>query len=265
MPEITVLLGYAAAAILMAGPARRGQTAMTMVAVVVGVGATVAHALLLIDAVAPAHGNLSLPNTLSLTGVMFAALALPFCWQAGLRGLVGVFLALAAVGVVLTRPETAVSSMAPDAPPLWQLVSHALLATLAWSLLAAASALALLTAAKDRYLRHANHTAWAATLPPLESMERLMFMAITAGFALLSLAIFSGLVFVEDLLAQHLTHKTLLTILAWLVFAALLFGRWRLGWRGRRAVNLTLAGFAVLLIGYFGSRLVLEMLGREWG
>jgi ABC-type uncharacterized transport system permease subunit len=82
----------------------------------------------------------------------------------------------------------------------------------------------------------------------------------------LTLSLFSGFIFVRDLFAQHLIHKTVLSCLAWVVFAVLLFGRWRFGWRGRVARTWTLSGFALLGLAYFGSKIVLEtILGRHWG
>jgi len=97
-------------------------------------------------------------------------------------------------------------------------------------------------------------------------MEHFLFQLIAAGFALLTLALFTGLIFVQNLFAQHLVHKTVLSLLAWLVFAVLLWGRWRFGWRGRTAIRWTLGGFASLMLAYFGSKLVLELiLGRHWG
>ena len=79
------------------------------------------------------------------------------------------------------------------------------------------------------------------------------------AFALLTLALATGAMFVEDLLGQHLAHKTVFSILAWLVFGALLYGRWRHGWRGERAARLALAGMVVLAIAFLGSKFVLEL------
>lgn len=70
----------------------------------------------------------------------------------------------------------------------------------------------------------------------------------------------SGFLFIDDLFAQHLAHKTLFSILAWIMFAGLLIGRSRYGWRGKIAVRWTLYGFASLLLAYFGSRIVLELI-----
>ena len=80
----------------------------------------------------------------------------------------------------------------------------------------------------------------------------------------MTVSLVSGFVFLDDMLAQHLAHKTVLSILAWLVFAGLLAGRWLAGWRGQLAVRWTLGGFLSLMLAYFGSKMVLELiLGRS--
>src|SRR3546814_4793747 len=89
-------------------------------------------------------------------------------------------------------------------------------------------------------------------------MERLLFQLIGIGFVLLSLTLISGLWFIHDWLAQHLAHKTILSITAWLIFGTLLWGRVRHGWRGRVAIRWALAGYAMLFLAYFGSKLILE-------
>jgi ABC-type uncharacterized transport system permease subunit len=97
-------------------------------------------------------------------------------------------------------------------------------------------------------------------LPPLQTLEFSMFQIIAFGFFLLSLGLISGLMFLKDMFAQHLVHKTVLSIIAWLVFAILLWGRHRFGWRGRTAIRYTLSGFGSLMLAYFGSKLVLELI-----
>ena len=93
-----------------------------------------------------------------------------------------------------------------------------------------------------------------------------MFRLIGVGFVLLTAALLTGFVFVTDVFAQHLFQKTLLSLVAWTIFGALLIGRWRFGWRGRSAVGWTLGGFGVLALAYFGSKFVLEnVFGRHWG
>lgn len=143
----------------------------------------------------------------------------------------------------------------------WPLQLHALLALLAYATLALAALLAILLAMQDRLLRRrALDHVLLRRLPPLTELESLLFRCLYAGFVLLTLALALGAVFVEDLLAQHLAHKTVLSVLSWAVFGALLLGRWRYGWRGRRAVRLTLTAMALLLLAFFGSKFVLELL-----
>jgi len=91
-------------------------------------------------------------------------------------------------------------------------------------------------------------------------MEKLLFDFILAGFIGLTLALLSGFIFLEDLFSQHLVHKTALSIIAWLVFATLLIGRFTIGWRGRTAIRWTLSGFISLMLAYFGSKFVLEFI-----
>ena len=148
----------------------------------------------------------------------------------------------------------------------WHLTLHILLSTGAYSLIMLAVAQALLLYYQERALRQRQPGGLIRALPPLQSMELLLFQLIAGGFFLLSLALVSGLLFVQDLFAQHLVHKTVLSIAAWLTFAVLLWGHWRHGWRGRTAVRWTLGGGSFLILAYFGSKLVLEvLLQRSWG
>ena len=86
----------------------------------------------------------------------------------------------------------------------------------------------------------------------------MLFGFLWAGWSLLSLSLISGWLFLGNLFAQHLVHKTLLACLAWIVFSVLLWGRHHLGWRGHKAIRWTLAGFCLLMLAYFGSKLVRE-------
>lgn len=137
---------------------------------------------------------------------------------------------------------------------------HVLTSLLSFSLLNIAAAQALLLAAQEWQLRHKHSLPVLGALPPLQGMERLLFQLIGAGLALLTLSLLTGLAFVDNLFAQHLAHKTVLSILAWLIFALLLAGRRYYGWRGRTAIRWTLGGFGMLLLAYFGSKLVLELI-----
>jgi len=153
--------------------------------------------------------------------------------------------------------------LAPPTTPLpieWQIKLHVTFAILGYGVLTIAAVLAILLAFQEQALRnHRLDSSLIRALPPLTLTETLMFRLIGAGFVLLTLTLLSGVLFVDNLFAQHLVHKTVLSIAAWIVFGVLLFGRWRWGWRGRRAVRLTLAGTLVLLLAFFGSKFVLEL------
>lgn len=148
---------------------------------------------------------------------------------------------------------------APGAVLDWRLQLHALLALLAYATLAVATVLALMLWFQDHALRQRHLGGWVRLLPPLTQMETLLFRTLWAGFVLLTLALLTGVLFVDDLFGQGLGHKTVLSILSWGVLAVLLFGRWRWGWRGPRAAKLTLVAMVLLLLAFFGSKFVYEL------
>jgi ABC-type uncharacterized transport system permease subunit len=142
---------------------------------------------------------------------------------------------------------------------------HFLMAMLAYSLFTLAALHAILMAVTEKRLHRGRLTPLFAGLPPLLTMEALLFRLIHFAFGLLTLTLLSGVLFSEHLFGKALpiNHKTVFAVLSWLIFGALLVGRHRHGWRGRTALRWTLAGFAVLLLAYVGSRFVLEViLGR---
>ncbi len=138
--------------------------------------------------------------------------------------------------------------------------THILVSILAYSLLTIATLQALSLAFQNYQLKHKHPTGLVRLLPPLQTMESLLFELLWAGELLLTLSIISGMIFIEDMFAQHLAHKTVLTIIAWVVYGVLLWGRHRLGWRGNTAIRWTLGGFCALMLAYFGSKLVLELI-----
>lgn len=142
----------------------------------------------------------------------------------------------------------------------FELQVHILLSLLAYGLLTIAAGQALLVLVQTRYLKSKKPGGFIRSLPALQSMETLLFQMITVGFTLLTLALLSGFIFLDDIFAQHLVHKTVLSIVAWLLFATLLWGRWHFGWRGKKAIHFTLGGFVFLMLAYLGSKLVLEII-----
>ncbi|MCH2557923.1 MAG: cytochrome c biogenesis protein CcsA [Alcanivorax sp.] len=137
---------------------------------------------------------------------------------------------------------------------------HVLLSILAYSVLVISACQAILLLIQHRQLKDGHIRGVMRVFPPIQVMESMLFDTIWLGEALLTVAILFGFLYVDDLFAQHLVHKTVLTLVSWVIFAVLLGGRHLKGWRGRTAIRFTLSGFAVLLVAFFGSQLVLEVI-----
>lgn len=229
-----------------------------------------AGAALVVHAIALAHVGIQAGVLIMGVGTalsLFAWQTALLLWLFSLResvGALGLIIypvagACALVGLALPGGTAATDALT------WPLQLHILLSMLAYGLLTLGAVQAAVLALQHRQLRRRPGNGIVAVLPPLETMETLLFRLIMAGFFLLSLAIATGALFIDNLFAQHLTHKTILSLLAWLVFAVLLWGRRRYGWRGRVAVRGALGGYGVLVLAYFGSKLVLELiLGQHW-
>ena len=208
--------------------------------------------------------RIGLPEAASLFTLQSAVLLWLLSWREPLRSLGLTIYPLAGLGALWASLDPSLFDAAPVVD--WKLRWHIILSLFSAGLLTIAAMQAGALALQDRLLhRHDLSRLLLGGLPPLQTMERLLFQLIAIGFLLLSLTLLSGLWFVHDWFAQHLAHKTVLSITAWLIFGTLLWGRWRYGWRGRTAIRWSLAGYAVLILAYFGSKLVLEqILGKHW-
>jgi ABC-type uncharacterized transport system permease subunit len=170
---------------------------------------------------------------------------------------IGIFpLAAFLLGADIIFPERPRSLTAHN----WQMSTHIFSSIIAFSLMNIAALQALLLTIQEQQLRSRNPKKLMLVLPPLQAMETLLFQMIGAGLFFLTVSLVSGFVFIDDLFAQHLVHKTVLSIIAWIIFSSLLIGRLRYGWRGAPAIKGTLIGFASLFLAYFGSKLVLELI-----
>jgi ABC-type uncharacterized transport system permease subunit len=139
---------------------------------------------------------------------------------------------------------------------------HLVVSLLAYSFFFIAALQALLMATFERRLHQAVAMGALGGLPPLLTLESMLFRLIGIGFALLTLALGSGVFFSEEFFGQPMpiNHKTVFAVLSWGVFGALLMGRLLWGWRGRTATRWTLAGFVMLVLAYMGSKFVLEVM-----
>ncbi|MFV0476617.1 MAG: inner membrane protein YpjD [Parahaliea sp.] len=175
-----------------------------------------------------------------------------------LQNLLLIIFPLSAIAVLVSSfgPQTDRNHGAMDPG----ILLHVVASILAYAVLTLAAIQAALVAIQDSQLRHHRTRGIVRLLPPLQLMESMLFELLWAGVLLLSVAIAAGFLFVDDLFAQHLVHKTVLTIIAWFIFSVLLWGHYQLGWRSQTAVRLTLGGFVTLMLAFFGSKLVLELI-----
>jgi len=224
----------------------------------------VVHAVILFRSIETPHGlAIAITDTASLVGFVVAGstvVGLAFMDLAALPAALLVLAGLLASGTGVLTGFREIHA------PQWEITAHITLAALAAGWLSIAAIAVLLLSWQDTRLRTRTPMGVLGLLPPVETLETTLFRALTGGFIVLTFVLLTGLFFVTDVIAQHLVHKMVLAIVAWLVFATLLWGRFRYGWRGRKARKFTTVGFVILALAYFGSKFVLEnVLGRHWG
>ena len=256
-PAVPAPAGAAVAPQASLRPPARAATALLALAVLL-------HAWVAVRNVATPTGfDMSLGNAVSVVAGLSAALA----WLSGLLA------TMPAVGTVIL-PVAAAASLLPAlmasghrfpyAGEPWAAI-HVAVALVSYALFIVAALQALLLMGLERRLHRRLPDPGADSLPPLLTLERFLFRLVGAGFALLTVTLATGILFSEQLFDRPvvLTHKSVFSVLGWLTFGGLLWGRWRYGWRGRVALRWILAGTAFVFLAYLGSKFVLEvLLGR---
>jgi len=142
---------------------------------------------------------------------------------------------------------------------------HLVLGIITFAMLSLAFAQSLLILVQEKQLR--SHTPPQSgisliSLPALQSMETLLFQILWLGFVVLSITLALGILVnrSEYGIVLLFNHHIVLTLLTWLAYAILLFGRHFFGWRGRQASIYTIICYSLFLIGYFGPRIVRELI-----
>jgi len=223
------------------------------------VSALFLHAIVLYQMIFTEFGlNMGFFNALSLVSWVVALLVVLTSLYKQTDNLIMVILPLTAIALLLglILPSQRIVSDSSS----FGMDIHIILSISAYSLLSIAALQAIVLAFQENQLRAKHPVSVMRFLPPMQTMEELLVQLLWAGFFLLSLGLATGLMFVHNMLDQHLIHKTVLSIIAWLFFALVLFGRWAWGWRGKHLVRWTLGGFVLLMLAYFGSKLVLELI-----
>jgi ABC-type uncharacterized transport system permease subunit len=229
------------------------------IALLLGIIALLLHTHLLYQSIILATGfDFGFFNAVSLVSWLVALIVLFTSFFRPLENLLLLLFPIAALGILLEL-------FIPAGRILNESLStglriHILLSICAYSLLMISAVQALMLALQEKLIKEKHAAIIMNTLPPLQVMEGLLIQIIVIGFFLLSLSLASGTMFIDNIFAQHLAHKTILSMIAWVIYAVLLWGRWSAGWRGKQIIRWALGGFTALLLAYFGSKFVLELI-----
>jgi len=260
MTALTVILAgalYLLATAHIAHAVRTGRAEQRAFFLYAGFAAVLLHGTLVAGTLFTGNGiDLGLLSAGSLVGMLVALLAI----ITSLFRPVGI-LAVAAYPVAFTL--MLLSALLQDQYTPRHFATgvgvHIVLSLLAYAVLAIATAHAVLLGIQNRRFREHRIQGLLRALPPIQTMEAILFELIATGFVLLTLAILVGFLYVENFFAQHLVHKTALTIAGWGALGALLIGHRVAGWRGLTAVRWTVSAFVLLVVAFFGTKFVLEM------
>src|SRR3569832_264235 len=202
--------------------------------------------------------NLGFFNALSLLSWLIAFLVLMAALFQPVENLGIAVLPLAALALSLEMAFPSIHVVSENLPATLRV--HIAISMLSYSLFSIAAGQAILLAVQNRHLHNKRPGGCIRALPPLVTMEALLFQMIAVAFVLQSLSLLSGILYIDDIFAQHLAHKTVLAIAAWLVYATLLIGRWRKNKHKHKTNHKTKSNNITLLLAYLGSKWVLEIL-----
>jgi len=230
--------------------------------VVIALGLTI-HAWLLYQVIFANGFNLGFFNVLSVISWLTVLIYGLTNLKHNLAGLQAFVLPPAAIFALLPASYVANDMITIAESPLF--LAHIAIALLAYSLFTFATLHALIMTIAERSLHKKTTFIKLPSFPPLMVMEKLLFRIIGMGFILLTVTLISGILFSEEIFGKpmQLNHKSVFSIASWLIYGALLFGRYQYGWRGFKAIRWTIAGFVLLLLAYVGSKFILQViLGR---
>lgn len=229
------------------------------VSILLSLGLALHGGVLYNDMLTPFGIHYDVFNLLSFTSGLMLFLSILFSTYRPVLALSLIGIPVAALGLILgfcfSSPKLALTASS------FSLDIHIILSLAAYVVLLMATIHAVLLWFQNRELKKKNKKrVWVNLLPPLQAMESLLFDLLVTGFTLLTIALGFGLFTIDNFFAQHLAHKTVFSIISWLVYAVLLMGHYAFGWRGQKAIRFTLIGFSLLALGFIGSKLVLEMI-----
>ena len=204
--------------------------------------------------------DLSIFKSFSLSVLLISFLLYALCFSQKLSTLGLFVLPFAIVALLLDLLMSENTKVAVISIANAGLQTHIISSFLAYSLLNLAALLAASIYMQDYRLKTASSANFLSVLLPLTALESFLFSLLIVGVLLLTVSIASGWIYHEDLFAQHLVHKTVLSSIAWVFFVGVLAGKFLFGWRGKPVWKAVLIGVAALILSYFGSKFVLELI-----
>jgi ABC-type uncharacterized transport system permease subunit len=227
--------------------------------VLVAVG-SVSHALLIYSHIFNEGVDLSFANSTLLLSWIIVLIYLLLNSKSKYQGL-EIFTLIPALIIVLVFPLIQPDHHTVQYYSLSASI-HIIIAMLGYGLLAFGSIFSLFLLLFEKSLHaETKSSLMISSSEPLLDVESKLFQIYWVGFVFLTFTLFSSLFFSDYLFGQSLdwNHKTIFTILAWLSYALVLFGRVQFGWRGKKSIIISLLAFAFLLLAYLGTKFVVEI------
>lgn len=229
------------------------------IGVVLGLGLLLHAAVLYNDMLTPLGVNYHVFNLFSFTSALMLLMSVLYSTYRPVLGLTLLGIPVATTGLILGFCFVEESRIIEQRS--LGLDIHIILSLSAYAVLLMATIHAVLLWFQNRELKKKQkRRVWVSLLPAYQAMESLLFDMLTTGFILLTFALGFGFFTIDNFFAQHLAHKTAFSIISWFVYGALLVGHFQFGWRGQKAIRFTLIGFALLALGFIGSKFVLQMI-----
>jgi len=214
---------------------------------------TNAHILFADDSV-----NFSLPNVISLVSLFITLVVSAISFKFKVNLLLPVVYGFAGIWQLLMIFIPPLDEIPLSADKL-VVLTHIVLSLVAYCVLVIATLYAFQVAYINFKLKSKNLAA-VSHLPPLMQVEKQLFIILAIGVFFLSASELSGFVFMENFLSKDTAHKTVLSLIALIIYLVILWGHFKQGWRGHRVLVLTICATALLTLSYFGSRFVKEFL-----
>jgi len=164
---------------------------------------------------------------------------------------------LAMISIVISSalPET-VSDVPPPQYGLW-FWAHILLIFVSYATFTISCGASVMYLLQQHFLKKKHFGALFRKLPSLDTLEEISYRSLMVGFPMLTAAIISGAVRSYQAVGNYWSWsdpKQVWTLITWLIYAALLHGRFVVGWRGKKAAYLSMLGFVVLLVSLIGIK-----------